>query len=200
MLASGKMTSAFDISKESDKTRDQYGRSKMGQSLLLARRLVEHGVPYVQANMGHVQSWDTHSDNFPRLKNQLLPGIDTGVSALLDDLESRNMLDDVLVVLVGEFGRTPSITKNGDNPVVGRGHWAPCYTAVFAGGGVRGGQVIGKSDKDGGYPASTSYHPNDIGATIYHTLGVDPTSTIVDEQDRPIHLNRGKRLDMLYTG
>ena len=200
MLASGKMTDAFDISKESEKTRDQYGRCKMGQSLLLARRLVEHGVPYVQANMGHVQSWDTHSDNFPRLKDRLLPGVDTGVSALLDDLESRNMLDDVLVVLVGEFGRSPSITKNGDNPVPGRGHWAPCYTAVFAGGGVRGGQVIGKSDKDGGYPASTSYHPNDIGATIYHTLGVDPASTIVDDQGRPIHLNRGKRLDVLYTG
>jgi len=200
MLASGKMTAAFDISKESDKTRDQYGRCKIGQSLLLARRLVEHGVPYVQANMGHVQSWDTHSDNFPRLKDRLLPGVDTGVSALLDDLDSRNMLDDVLVVLVGEFGRTPSITKNGTNPVPGRGHWAPCYTAVFAGGGVRGGQVIGKSDKNGGYPASTPYHPNDIGATIYHTLGVDPASTIVDEQGRPIHLNRGKRLDVLYTG
>ena len=200
MLASGKMTAAFDISKESEKTRDQYGRCKMGQSLLLARRLVEHGVPYVQANMGHVQSWDTHSDNFPKLKDRLLPGVDTGVSALLDDLESRHMLDDVLVVLVGEFGRTPSITKNGTNPVPGRGHWAPCYTAVFAGGGVRGGQVIGKSDKDGGYPASTPYHPNDIGATIYHTLGVDPASTIVDEQGRPIHLNRGKRLDVLYTG
>jgi hypothetical protein len=200
MLASGKLTDAFDLNQESAATRDLYGRSKMGQSLLLARRLVEHGVPYVQANMGHVQSWDTHSDNFPRLKDQLLPGIDIGVSALLDDLEQRGMLDDVLVIVVGEFGRTPSITKNGDNPVPGRGHWAPCYTGVFAGGGVRGGQVIGKSDKNGGYPASTSYHPNDIGATIYHTLGVRPDSMIVDAQDRPIHLNRGKVLDVLYTG
>jgi len=200
MLASGKLIDAFDLAKEPATTRDLYGRSKMGQSLLLARRLVEHGVPYVQANMGHVQSWDTHSDNFPRLKNTLLPGIDIGVSALLDDLGERDMLDDVLVILVGEFGRSPSITKNGDNPVPGRNHWAPCYTGLFAGGGVRGGQVIGKSDANGGYPASTPYHPNDIGATIYQTLGVDPGSMIVDAQERPIHLNRGKVLDVLYTG
>jgi hypothetical protein len=200
MLASGRLIDAFDIEQESDATRDSYGRNKYGQSLLLARRLVEHGVPYIQANMGHVQSWDTHSDNFPRLKDSLLPGIDVGVSALLDDLESRNMLDDVLVIVVGEFGRSPSITKNGDNPVPGRNHWAWCYTGLFAGGGVRGGQVIGKSDKNGGYPASDSYHPSDIGATIYHTLGIDPQSTIVDDQGRPIHLNRGKLLDVLYTG
>ena len=200
MLASGKLIDAFDLEKEPGTTRDRYGRSKMGQSLLLARRLVEHGVPYVQANMGHVQSWDTHSDNFPRLKNTLLPGIDIGVSALLDDLGERDMLDDVLVIVVGEFGRSPSITKNGDNPVPGRNHWAPCYTGLFAGGGVRGGQVIGKSDANGGYPASTPYHPNDIGATIYQTLGVDPESMIVDAQQRPIHLNRGKVLDVLYTG
>ena len=110
------------------------------------------------------------------------------------------MLDDVLVVVVGEFGRSPSITKNGDNPVPGRNHWAPCYTGLFAGGGVRGGQVIGKSDANGGYPASTPYHTNDIGATIYQTLGVDPESKIIDAQQRPIHLNRGKVLDVLYTG
>ncbi len=200
MLSSGKLIDAFDLGKEPAPLRDLYGRSKMGQSLLLARRLVEQGVPYVQANMGHVQSWDTHSDNFPRLKNTLLPGIDIGVSALLDDLAERDMLDDVLVVVVGEFGRSPSITKNGDNPVPGRNHWAPCYTGLFAGGGVRGGQVIGKSDANGGYPASTPYHPNDIGATIYQTLGVDPESKIIDAQQRPIHLNHGKVLDVLYTG
>jgi len=200
MLASGKLTEAFDVNKEPAKLRDKYGRCRMGQSLLLARRLVERGVPYVQANMGHVQSWDTHSSNFPKLKDRLLPGVDVGVSALIDDLEERNMLDDVLIIVVGEFGRTPSITKNGTDPKPGRGHWAPCYTGLFAGGGVRGGQVIGKSDKNGGYPASTPYHPNDIGATIYQTLGVDPTSMIVDQQGRPIHLNTGKVLDVLYTG
>ena len=111
MLSSGKLVDAFDLSSEPSELRDKYGRSRMGQSLLLARRLVEHGVPYVQANMGHVQSWDTHSSNFPRLKDKLLPGIDLGVSALIDDLEARSMLDDVLIVVVGEFGRSPSITR-----------------------------------------------------------------------------------------
>lgn len=200
MLASGKMEDAFDISKEPAELRDKYGRCRMGQSLLLARRLVERGVPYVQANMGHVQSWDTHSDNFPRLKDRLLPGVDVGVAALMDDLEARSMLDDVLIVVVGEFGRSPSITKNGTNPVVGRNHWAWCYTGLFAGGGVRGGQLIGSSDKNGGYPATAPYHPNDIGATIYTTLGIDPHTQIVGRQGRPIHLNTGKRLDVLYTG
>ena len=200
MLASGKLADAFDLSREPDQLRDKYGRCEMGQSLLLARRLIEHGVPYVQANMGHVQTWDTHTDNFSRLKDKLLPGIDTGVSALIDDLEDRNLLDDVLVIVVGEFGRSPNISTLGDNPKAGRGHWAPCYTGLFAGAGVRGGQVIGQSDKNGGYPVTPPYHPNDIGATIYQTLGVDPNSFITDHQGRPIRLNTGKVLDILYTG
>ena len=110
------------------------------------------------------------------------------------------MLDDVLIVVVGEFGRSPSITKNGDIPEVGRNHWAWCYTGLFAGGGVRGGQVICRSDKNGGYPATSPYHPNDIGATIYKTLGIDPQTLLIGRQNRPIHLNTGKVLDVLYTG
>lgn len=200
MLASGKLRGVFDIQQESDRLRDKYGRCRMGQSLLLARRLVEHGVPYVQTNMGHVQSWDTHSNIFSRLKDKLLPGLDVGVSALLDDLEDRNMLDDVLVVVVGEFGRAPSITNDGAHPKPGRGHWAYCYSGVFAGGGVRGGQVIGSSDKSGGYPITTPYHPNDIGATIYQALGVDPRALIIDQQSQPRYLNKGKVPDVLYTG
>ena len=200
MLASGKLTNAFDINKEPEALREKYGRCRMGQSILLARRLVEHGVPYVQANMGIVQTWDTHSSNFPKLKDRLLPAVDTGVAALMDDLEDRGMQDDVLVIVVGEFGRSPSITKNGTDPKPGRGHWAPCYTGLFYGAGVRGGNVIGKSDKNGGYPASTPYHPNDIGATIYHTLGINPHNMLADKQQRPIPLNTGKVLDVLATG
>ena len=130
----------------------------------------------------------------------MLPAVDTGVAALMDDLEDRGMQDDVLVIVVGEFGRSPSITKNGTDPKPGRRHWAPCYTGLFYGAGVRGGNVIGKSDKNGGYPASTPYHPNDIGATIYHTLGINPHSMLADKQQRPIPLNTGKVLDVLATG
>ena len=195
LLTSPNIAKAFDIRAESDELRDKYGRSEYGQTLILARRLVEHGVPYVQCNMGIVQSWDTHSDNFPRLKNKLLPGIDHGVSALIDDLEQRNMLDDVLIVVVGEFGRTPTINKNP-----GRDHWASGYSGIFIGGGVRGGQVIGKSDKHAGHPETTPYHPNDIGATIYSTLGIDPASIIRDRENRPMHLNNGKVMEKLYTG
>ena len=195
LLTSPNIAKAFDINAESDALRDKYGRSEYGQTLILARRLVEHGVPYVQCNMGIVQSWDTHSDNFPRLKDKLLPGIDNGVSALIDDLEERSMLDDVLIVVVGEFGRTPNINKNP-----GRDHWASGYSGIFIGGGVRGGQVIGKSDKHAGHPETTPYHPNDIGATVYSTLGVDPATIIRDRENRPLHLNNGKVIEKLYTG
>ena len=184
----------------------QWGTAEAAPELCTSSSDVEYGLAPDGLNHSASGTWDTHGDKFPPYGGiesglkPLLPVFDHLYSTLINDLSERGLLDEVLVIAMGEFGRTPSITKNGDNPVPGRGHWARCYTAVFAGGGVRGGQVIGKSDKDGGYPASTSYHPNDIGATIYHTLGVDPTSTIVDEQDRPIHLNHGKRLDVLYTG
>ena len=180
--------------------RDRYGRHAFGQSLLLARRLVQAGVPVVQANMGRVQNWDTHGDNFTRLKNSLLPPLDRGVAALLDDLAATGLLDETLVMMLGEFGRTPKIGGQPGSKGAGRDHWAPCFFGLFAGAGVRGGQVIGKSDKIGAYPATTPYSPDDVGATVYHVLGVDPASEVRDRQDRPMQLNRGTVMQSLFTG
>src|SRR2546430_25051 len=191
---------AFAIDREPAAVRDRYGRHAFGQSLLLARRLVQAGVPVVQANMGRVQNWDTHGENFPRLKNQLLPPLDRGVAALLDDLEAMGLLDETLVMMLGEFGRTPKITPTPGTRGAGRDHWAGCFFGLFAGAGVRGGQVIGKSDKIGGYPITTPYSPDDVGATVYHVLGVDPASEVRDRQDRPVQLNRGGVMQCLFTG
>ena len=194
MLTSGQVARAFDIDQEPARTRERYGRHMFGQSMLLARRLVQAGVPVVQCNMGIVQNWDTHGANFTRLKNQLLPPLDQGAAALLDDLDATGMLDDTLVMILGEFGRTPKI--QGD----GRDHWAACFSAAFAGAGVRGGQVIGQSDRIGAYPATTPYSPDDLGATVYHVLGIDPASEVHDRQGRPAQLNRGEVMQVLFNG
>ena len=199
MLTSSKLKTALDINAESAKIRDRYGRHKYGQTLLLARRLVELEMPVIQCNMGNVQNWDTHVNHFPRLRT-MLPALDTGVSAFLDDLDDRGLLDQTLVVCVGEFGRTPQISPLAGQKVPGRHHWAPGYTAVLAGAGIRGGQVIGKTDRIGAYPVTVPFHPNDIGATIYSSLGIDPHSMIPDRTNRPRHLNQGKVMDVLYTG
>ena len=200
LLTSPKLASAFDIQQEPDKERDRYGRNTLGQTLMLARRLVEIEVPVIQCNMGIVQSWDTHSDNFPRLKERLLPGLDQGASALLDDLQDRGLFDQTLVIIVGEFGRTPRISTLPNAATVGRDHWAWCYSALLAGAGVLGGQVIGKSDRIGAYPLSTPYHPNDLGATIYQTLGLDTSTEVHDQLGRPLRLNQGTVMDVLYGG
>jgi hypothetical protein len=198
VLTSGKIAQAFEVDREPVAVRSRYGRHAFGQSLLLARRLVEAGVPVVQANMGRVQNWDTHGDNFPRLKNQLLPPLDQGVSALLDDLDVRGLLGETLVMMLGEFGRTPKISKQPGARSPGRDHWAPCFCGLFAGAGVRGGQVIGKSDKIGAYPVTPPYSPNDVGATVYHCLGVDPAVEVRDRQNRPVRLNRGEVIQALF--
>jgi uncharacterized protein (DUF1501 family) len=193
VLTSGKVARAFEIDKEPAAVRDRYGRHMFGQSLLLARRLVEAGVSVVQANMGRVQNWDHHGDIFPALKRNL-PPLDAAVAALLDDLSERGMLDDTMVVMVGDFGRTPKVIN------AGRDHWAPCFFGVFAGAGVRPGQVIGRSDKIGGYPVTQAYSPDDLGATVYHVLGVDHESWVRDRLDRPVQLNRGEVIHSLFTG
>lgn len=195
MLTSSRLAQAFELQRESDAVRDRYGRHTTGQSLLLARRLVQVGVPVVQANIGAVQTWDNHGDIFPTLKNRLLPPLDQGVAALLDDLDSSGLLDETLVLMLGEFGRTPKI-----NAGRGRDHWGPCFFGLFAGAGVRGGQVIGKSDDLGAYPVTTAYSPNDVGATVYHTLGIPPESEVRDRLSRPAQLNRGQIIDPLFTG
>ena len=200
VLASGRVAKAFDLAQEPQAVRDRYGRHAFGQSMLLARRLVQAGVPVVQANMGRVQNWDTHGDNFRRLKNDLLPPLDRGVSALLDDLDATGLLDETLVLVVGEFGRTPKITTLPGAGAPGRDHWAACYSALVAGAGVRGGQVIGRSDRIGAYPATPPYTPDDLGATVYHVLGVDPGAEISDRQGRPVRLNRGEVMQALFTG
>jgi hypothetical protein len=194
VLTSGRIARAFEMDRKPTKVRERYGRHAFGQSLLLARRLVQAGVPVVQANMGRVQNWDTHGDNFRRLKNELLPPLDQGAAALLDDLEATGLLDETFLLLLGEFGRTPKIVGNG------RDHWAPCFSGLFAGAGVQGGQVIGRSDKIGAYPATTPYSPDDIGATVYDVLGIDARAEVRDRQDRPVRLNRGRAIQALFSG
>lgn len=196
LLASGRMAQAFELDNESERVRDRYGRHLFGQSLLLARRLVEAGVPMIQANMGRVQLWDTHGGNFRRLKNELLPPLDQAVAALLDDLRDRGLWDDTLVVVAGEFGRTPRINATDG----GRDHWADCFSGLFAGGGVRGGQVIGRSDRSGAYPATTPYSPTDLGATVYQALGIEGDREVRDRLNRPVQINRGEVIQALYTG
>ncbi|MBP88935.1 MAG: hypothetical protein CMJ64_19840 [Planctomycetaceae bacterium] len=175
------------LDSENPQLRDRYGRDRFGQSLLLARRLVERGVSFVGVhfnNMTKCDGWDTHKDNFTCLKNELLPTLDRGLSALLDDLADRQLLDETLVVCMGEFGRTPKINSNA-----GRDHWGQCGSVVLAGGGVRGGNIVGASDANGAYPIATSVGPPDMVATIYHALGLNPNALIVDPR-----LNRTLRL------
>lgn len=198
VLASGRVAEAFRMEREPSRIRDRYGRNQFGQSLLLARRLVEAGVPIVQANMGIVQSWDTHTDNWGRLRTQLLPWLDQGLAALIDDLQASGRLDDTMVVAMGEFGRTPRVSSLPGSNQPGRDHWAQCYSGLFAGGGVRGGRVIGRSDAIGAYPMTTPYSPFDVGATVYHALGVDPHTEIRDPLNRPMELNSGRVMQALF--
>jgi hypothetical protein len=194
LTSAGKFREAFDIDRESKETRDRYGRHAFGQSLLLARRLVEAGVPVIQANMGTMNNWDTHGQNFSQLKDRLLPPFDQGLATLISDLEERGLLDQTLIVATGEFGRTPKI-----NETAGRDHWSAVFSAVFAGAGVKGGQVIGASDATAAYPATRAYFPADLGATIYTTLGIDPESLVYDRLKRPHGLNKGDVIAPLYS-
>lgn len=198
LLGSGSVAKAFDLGKEPPKLRDRYGRTQFGQSLLLARRLVQAGVPIVQANMGIVQTWDTHTDNWGKLRTRLLPWLDQALAGLIDDLDGEGMLEDTLVVVLGEFGRTPKISTLPGEKLSGRDHWASVYSGLFAGGGVVGGRVIGKSDAVGGRPVSTSYTPYDVGATVYRAVGVDPESEIRDAQNRPSRVCSGTPMDILF--
>ncbi|HLW68189.1 MAG TPA: DUF1501 domain-containing protein [Gemmataceae bacterium] len=198
MLSSGRVAGAFRLDREPDRVRDKYGRNLFGQSLLLARRLVQVGVPVIQANMGIVQSWDTHSDNWGRLKNTLLPQLDRGLAALMDDLNATGLISQTFVAVLGEFGRTPKVSLLPGSPIPGRDHWASVYSALFAGAGVCGGRVVGKSDKIGAFPLSSPFTPFDVGATIYRSLGIDPETIIHDALNRPSPINSGKPMDILF--
>ncbi len=193
ILTSGRVAQAFELEHEPTAVRDRYGRHSFGQSLLMARRLVEAGVPIVQANMGRVQNWDNHSKIFDTLKDRLLSPLDAGVSALLEDLHARGLMEETMVVMFGEFGRTPKVNKDA-----GRDHWGRAFFALFAGGGVKGGQVIGKTDKIGSDPLSQPYSPMDLGATIYQAIGVDFEAEVRDRQGRPVRLNTGSPIEAIY--
>ncbi len=192
LLVDGKMKDVFDVSKVEASTRERYGENVFGWSLLVARRLVEAGVSLIQVNLGNNETWDTHGNAFPNLKNYLLPPMDRGVSALLDDLDERGLLDDTLIVMAGEFGRTPKIfTIPSAYELPGRDHWGKLQSVFLAGGGVKGGRVIGSSDKNGGAPATDPQRPENLAATIYNSLGLPSTAHWNDLLDRPIPLYNG---------
>lgn len=184
---------AFDLSQESEATRNRYGRTRWAQSVLLSRRLVEAGASLVQVNWCKVDGepngggWDTHDKHNDLLKRFLMPWMDQAYSALLTDLSERGMLDETLVVWVGEFGHTPKFNANA-----GRDHWGQCFSIALAGGGVRGGVVHGKSDAHAAFPVSGAVEPRDLLATIFHCLGHAPDTELVDTEGRPIPISRGR--------
>jgi hypothetical protein len=200
LLTSARVAEAFQIDREDPASRDRYGRNKFGQSLMLARRLVEAGVPIVQATMGIVQTWDTHVDNWGRLKNQLLPQLDQGLAALMDDLSSSGLLNETMVIVMGEFGRTPRVSTLPGQSVAGRDHWAHAYSALFAGAGIRGGQTLGETDSIAAYPLTRSWSPADVGTTIMDALGVPHEAMVMDPLGRPNHLLNGEVIEPLYSG
>jgi hypothetical protein len=183
LMTSTSTKAAFDISQEPEKLRDEYGRHSLGQSCLMARRLVGAGVRCVLID--HT-NWDTHYDNFNVLKNDLLPHLDSAMSTLFRDLHDRGMLDSTLVLVTGEFGRTPRINKDA-----GRDHWGPSTAIALGGGGVRGGLVVGASNERAEQPATTPYGPEDLAATIYHCLGMDPKTEFHTPEGRPIPIVPG---------
>jgi hypothetical protein len=192
LIASPAAREAFDLDAESVRTRDRYGRTRFGQSCLLARRLVEAGVPLVRVNWTRVPNapnnghWDTHGKNTEGVR-ALMPVLDAAYTALLEDLSDRGMLDDTLVVWCGEFGRTPKINGAG-----GRDHWGPVFSVALAGGGVRGGAVYGASDKLAAYPKDGRVTPPDLHATVYHCLGIPRDAEMRDGLGRPLAVYRGE--------
>ncbi len=209
LVLSGKPRDAFDLQKEPDLVRERYGRTTFGQGALLARRLVEAGTRFVQLNWparangnAEVDSWDTHSANFKPLKNLHCPILDQSLSALLEDMHERGLLDETLVVVVGEFGRSPRLgvsTSGNSNAPDGRDHWPYCYTALIAGAGIPGGQLYGESDETASGPKEKPVHPNDLLATVYFTLGIDPDMMVLNHLNQPRELVKGKPLTELWS-
>jgi hypothetical protein len=202
LMQSPKARRAFQLSAESPRLRERYGMNQFGQSCLLARRLVEADVPLVTVywtvrstpSLSSPDVWDTHADNFNRLKRNLLPPFDHGMTALLDDLRSRGLLDETLVVWFGEFGRTPRI-----NGAAGRDHWGFCQSVLLAGAGVRGGLVHGRSDRTAAYPAELPVTPDDLAATIFQSLGIPLDQELIDPLGRPLPLCTGRPVDALFS-
>ncbi len=213
-LDSPRYAQAFDLSREPANVRERYGANRSGQACLLARRLVEIGVPWVTVFWNHMirgqdmtptpedeYGWDTHNDIFPSLKDHLLPRLDRSLSALLDDLAQRGLLETTLVVCMGEFGRAPRVALEpgfaGEIP--GRKHWAGAYSVLLAGAGVRGGRIVGASDRIGAYPTTRPYSPCDLAATMFDALGVDPAGHYHDLADRPYAISPGQAIGELWS-
>ncbi len=196
LLTSQSVRSAFDLSAEPAAIRDRYGRNIHGQCVLMARRLLEHDVPVVSVNWHNdgKNFWDTHGNNFDRLKNDLIPPADQALATLLTDLEDRRMLDDTIVAWFGEFGRRPMITAAN----AGREHHSRCYSALLAGGGIRPGAVYGCSDERAEYPSENPVSPQDFVATIQHALGIPAAATLPDQQGRPHRLYGGTPVLSLF--
>lgn len=205
LLTTPRSKKAFDLSQEPQQVRERYGRNIVGQSTLLGRRLIEAGVPFVTvySPVDHIEkvSWDTHRNNFPLLKDTLLPPADQSLSALLEDMQQRGLLDQTLVVWMGEFGRSPRIgftQSNNTNNQNGRDHHPQCYTILLAGGGVRGGTYCGSSDRQGWYPKENPIHSGDLGATIFEAFGIDHQSEVRDNLNRPHRLSEGVPIQGIY--
>lgn len=215
MLADSKTRDAFNLAAEPTDLRNHYGRNRSGQACLLARRLVEAGVPLITVIWNHLSrgqdqeptktdfyGWDTHNDIFDSLKTHLLPRFDQGFSALLEDLDARGLLDETLVIGMGEFGRAPLVALeprfSGATP--GRKHWPSVYSIVAAGAGVGRGKILGRSDRIGAYPASDKYGPWDITATIFSALGIDPSGHFSTSIGQNLPLSIGKPITGLYSG
>jgi uncharacterized protein (DUF1501 family) len=214
VLTSPQARQAFDLEKEPEALRDRYGRHRSGQALLLARRLVEAGVPYINVIWNHtnrgqdkdtldtdVYGWDTHNDIFVALRDHLLPRFDQSFAALIEDLDQRGLLEQTLVICMGEFGRAPRVALEpkfaGASP--GRKHWASVYSMAMAGAGVQRGAVVGASDRLGAEPVTERYGPWDVAATMYHALGIDPRGHYTDALSRPFAITSGRVMEAVYS-
>ncbi len=208
LILSGKARQAFDLTLEPDKVRERYGKHTFGQSVLMARRLIEAGTRFVQVNWPSVANgdplqtaWDTHAANFGPLKNIHCPKLDSALSALLEDLSQRGMLKDTLVLAIGEFGRSPRLgvsTSGNGNAPDGRDHWPYCYTAMMAGAGVKAGAIYGKSDATASSPIENAVHPTELLATIYHALGIPPDTITYNHLNQPRELVKAKPVLSLF--
>ena len=203
LITSSDIAGAFDIRQEPDRLRDNYGRNLFGQSLIMARRLIESGARFVTVGWDmtvrgdDTSSWDSHRQLTRINRDHLLPGLDVGLSALLDDMGQTGLLDDVLVITAGEMGRTPKFENRGSQD--GRDHWSYCFPCLLAGAGIRGGMIHGDSDRHAAYPANHAVTPGDLAATVYHSLGISPDLRIPDALGRPVPLvDKGRPLTGLF--
>jgi uncharacterized protein (DUF1501 family) len=207
LIISGRARNAFDLTQEPDKMRDSYGRNTFGQSCLLARRLIEAGTRVVEVIWPKVansdnHSWDHHVDLTKRMRDQSGPMLDKGLAALFADLDSRGLLKETLVVVIGEFGRSPQkgvSTSGNQNSADGRDHWPYCYTSIVAGAGIKRGYVHGKSDKTGSSPTEDPVHPTEILATMYHAFGIDPETIVFNHLKQPRELVKAKAVTKLFA-